>query len=165
MIYKTLLLLIGEVAIATRQSNSEVRVQNRCEFPVFILNTPAENNEGMKNDAATIRTGDVYRQRWTRFQNIDMLPGGWSVKMKKQPIDWSCNLLQFEYTLTDNLSYDLSLVNGDPFEGNWFLEGSPGCSPQQKAYRYSTDNTHGMQWPCPSDATITVDLCPQDSCS
>ncbi|RMY27866.1 hypothetical protein D0865_15907, partial [Hortaea werneckii] len=85
----------------------------------------------------------------------------WSLKLSKdQDLD---HILQYEYTFQDDgtIWYDLSQVNGNPWDGDWMITAnseSSTCSPKQQAYRYATDDAYGMQ-ACPQDSDITVTLC------
>ena len=73
------------------------------------------------------------------------------------------NILQYEYTFHGDgiIWYDLSEVNGNPWDGNWEITASDGCTPRQAAYRYATDDAYGMQ-DCADSSTITVTICSGD---
>jgi len=134
------------------------KVVNMCSYPVTVCNTPAEGG-GYSEIDNTLQTNGEYSQQYTQLSNDQ----GWSIKLSK-----SANLdsiLQYEYTFHNDgiIWYDLSEVNGNPWDGNWEISASgDGCTPKQQAYRYATDDAYGMQ-ACNSGADITVILCSGDS--
>ncbi|KAK3706365.1 hypothetical protein LTR37_012743 [Vermiconidia calcicola] len=129
-------------------------VQNNCGYSVHLSNTPASGG-GYEAIDEMLEAGGSYTQKWTELSNTM----GWSIKMSKNG-DYSTNVLQYEYTFHNDgtIWYDLSEVDGNPWAGNWEIEGSGSCNPRQAAYRYDTDDAYGMQ-DCPQESTITVSIC------
>jgi hypothetical protein len=123
-----------------------------------MSNTPAMGG-GYSNIEQTLSSGDTYSQAWTELSNGN----GWSIKLSKTAGAFQDNILQYEYTFHNDgtIWYDLSEVNGNPWDGNWEITASNGCTPRQAAYRYATDDAYGMQ-SCGDDATITVTVCSGD---
>ncbi|GAB7362509.1 hypothetical protein MBLNU230_g2829t1 [Neophaeotheca triangularis] len=146
---------------ASAAAQGSAVVINKCNYDVFLANTPAStasNNGGFDIIHDTLSPNDVYTQQWTELD----FDGGWSIKLSKNENSFHDNILQYEYTFFNNdiIWYDLSAVNGNPWNGNWEIsaDDSEGCSPRQAAYRYATDDAYGMQ-SCPAESTITVVLC------
>lgn len=135
-------------------------VVNKCNYDVTLCNVPAADG-GYSEIDQTLSSGDTYTQQWTELSNGD----GWSIKLSNDTtLD---DILQYEYTFHNDgtIWYDLSEVNGNPWDGNWEItaaSASSTCSPKQQAYRYATDDAYGMQ-ACPQDSTITVTLCSGES--
>jgi len=130
-------------------------VVNACKYDVYMANTPATGG-GFDAIDQVLAQGDSYTQTWTELTN----GMGWSIKLAKQP-SYESNLLQYEYTFHNDgiIWYDLSQVNGNPWDGDWMITATGGdCNPKQQAYRYATDDAYGMQ-SCPSNSDITVTLC------
>lgn len=127
---------------------------NQCPEPITVTNVPAAGGGQSQIGPQSLSTGGSYSQQFTQLSNGQ----GWSLKLGKGS-DTS-NIIQYEYTYHNDgtIWYDLSAVNGDPFNGDWALSASGGCNPRQAAYRYPTDDTYGMQ-SCPDSSTITVTLC------
>jgi len=139
------------------QSVGSAVVVNMCNYDVFLANVPAQGN-GMDETDLTLSSGANYTTQWTEL-NV----GGWSIKLSKDATNWSDNILQYEYTFDNDgiIWYDLSAVNGNPWDKNWEVTAASEdsvCTPKQQAYRYATDDAYGMQ-SCPQDAVITVTLC------
>jgi len=132
-------------------------VVNACPYDVYLANTPAQGG-GYDIIDETLSTGDSYSQPYTELSN----GMGWSIKMAKTP-SYQTNLLQYEYTYHNDgtIWYDLSQVDGNPWDGDWMITASSGCAPKQQAYRYATDDAYGMQ-SCKDGADITVTLCSGD---
>jgi len=148
------LLATGAVA----QSIGSAIVVNKCNYDVYLANTPAQFG-GYDTIEKTLSSGDQYSQQWTELTNSQ----GWSIKLSKTAGAFQDNLLQYEYTFHDDgiIWYDLSAVNGNPWDSNWEITAdSPSgtCAPKQQAYRYATDDAYGMQ-DCPQDSVVTVTLC------
>lgn len=143
-------------ASAVAQSVGSAIVVNKCTYDVYMANTPAQNG-GYDVINGVLSPDDTYTQQWTEL-GVD---GGWSLKLSKDN-SFGNNILQYEYTFFNNgiIWYDLSAVDGNPWDGNWEISADDAttCSPRQAAYRYATDDAYGMQ-SCPSEATITVVLC------
>lgn len=133
-------------------------VVNGCKYDVHMSNTPAQGG-GFEPIDQVLSPGGSYSQQWTQLGN-DM---GWSIKLAKTP-SYQSDLMQYEYTYHNDgiIWYDLSEVDGNPWNGNWMITASQGCNPKQQAYRYSTDDAYGMQ-SCPDSAEITVTLCSGES--
>jgi len=129
-------------------------VRNACTYEVTMCNVPAADG-GYSEIDKVLSPNDTYTQEYTQLSNGN----GWSIKLSKDTA--LTNILQYEYTFHDDgtIWYDLSCVNGNPWDGNWEItaEGAE-CTPKQAAYRYATDDAYGMQ-ACSDDATITVTLC------
>lgn len=148
---------ISLAAVAAARYVGHGVIVNNCEFNVSIDVTPAAGN-GYDQLYTELSQHQVYSQTF-----IELAFGGWSLKISLgDPAD----IMQFEYTL-DPYEYggivwfDLSYVNGNPFDGNWSIVGdSPtgDCHPEYRAYEYSTDDVNGMQ-NCPMDSTVMVELC------
>jgi hypothetical protein len=150
-------LLAGAVVA---QSPGDAVVINKCEYQVYLNNTPAADG-GYSTIDRVLQPDDSYTQQWTELSNGN----GWSIKLSKTAV--LDNILQYEYTFHNdgNIWYDLSEVNGNPWDGNWEITAeSPddSCAPKQQAYRYATDDAYGMQ-ACKQDATITITLCSGES--
>lgn len=134
-------------------------VINKCTYDVFLANTPAADG-GYSEVDKTLAPNGQYTQQYTELTNGD----GWSLKLSNSSTDWN-DILQYEYTFHNDgtIWYDLSEVNGNPWDGNWEITSSTAsCAPKQQAYRYATDDAYGMQ-ACPDSATITVTLCSGES--
>ncbi|KAF2231372.1 hypothetical protein EV356DRAFT_506935 [Viridothelium virens] len=134
-------------------------VQNQCSYPVYVVNVPAADG-GFDQSTYTLHSNGAnapYRFQYTQLNNQD----GWSIKLSKSATDLS-NIMQFETTFHDDgtIWYDLSDVNGNPWDKNWMITASneSSCNPKQQAYRYSTDDAYGMQ-ACKQGASLTVTLC------
>jgi len=146
------------VAGATAQIGSAI-VINKCTYDVYLANTPAADG-GYSEIDETLSSNGQYSQQYTELSNGD----GWSLKLSNSSTSWT-DILQYEYTFHDDgtIWYDLSEVNGNPWDGNWEITSSTStCAPKQQAYRYATDDAYGMQ-ACPDDASITVTLCSGES--
>lgn len=131
-------------------------VVNKCSYDVYMCETPADGG-GYSTVDKTLQPGDEWDQQYTSLSNS----AGWSIKLSKNEGSFGSNILQYEYTYqNDNMIwYDLSCVDGNPWDGNWEITSNTDtCNPKQQAYRYATDDAYGMQ-SCDSDASITVTLC------
>ena len=131
-------------------------VSNQCQYDVHLTEVPAQGG-GYETTEEILSAGDTWDTTWHELSN----GAGWSIKLSKNT-DLS-HILQYEYTFQNDgvIWYDLSQVNGNPWDGDWMITAtseSSTCSPKQVAYRYATDDAYGMQ-ACPSDAEITVTLC------
>ncbi|KAI4845600.1 hypothetical protein E4T45_07639 [Aureobasidium sp. EXF-8846] len=142
------------VAAAAADSVGKAIVINKCNYDVTLVNVPSANG-GYSEIDKVLGPSDTYTQTWTSLTNGN----GWSIKLSNSSS--LENILQYEYTYQNDgtIWYDLSEVNGNPWDGNWEItaDGS-SCSPKQQAYRYATDDAYGMQ-ACPADAVITVTVC------
>lgn len=149
--------LLASTALAS--SVGSAIVVNKCNYDVTLCNVPAADG-GFSEIDKTLSSGDTYTQQWTQLSNGD----GWSIKLSNDTT--LEDILQYEYTFHNDgtIWYDLSEVNGNPWDGNWEItaSGDSTCSPKQQAYRYATDDAYGMQ-ACPQDTTITVTLCSGES--
>ncbi|KAK4547996.1 hypothetical protein LTR36_010716 [Oleoguttula mirabilis] len=150
--------LLATTALAT--SVGSAVVNNACDYDVYLFNTPAADG-GYTEIDEVLSSGGSYTQQWTELTNSD----GWSIKLSQDTA--MTNIIQYEYTFHDDgiIWYDLSDVNGNPWDGNWEITASSAsstCTPKQQAYRYATDDAYGMQ-ACPQDSIITVTLCSGDS--
>ena len=129
-------------------------VINQCSYDVHLANTPAADG-GYSAINQILSSGGSYSQVYTELSNSD----GWSIKLS-QSDNFGSDILQYEYTYHDDgmIWYDLSEVNGNPWDGNWEITATGSCTPRQAAYRYSTDDAYGMQ-ACADTSSITVTLC------
>jgi len=154
----TIIASLALVAGAAANSVGKAIVINKCNYDVYLFNTPAAGG-GYSEVDKVLSTNDKYHQEYTQLSNGN----GWSLKLSN-----STNLdeiLQYEYTFHNDgtIWYDLSEVNGNPWDGNWEITADSSlCVPRQAAYRYATDDAYGMQ-SCPQDSTITVTLCSGES--
>lgn len=146
------------VAAVAAESVGDAVVVNKCSYPVYLYDTPASGG-GYTEVDKVLNKDDSYTTQWTELSN----GAGWSIKLSNSTE--LTYILQYEYTFQNEgtIWYDLSEVNGNPWDGNWEITSNTDtCSPRQAAYRYATDDAYGMQ-SCPQDATITVTLCSGDS--
>jgi len=146
-------------ATALSESVGSAIVNNACSYDVYLYNTPAADG-GYTEIDEVLSPGGTYEQTFTELSNGD----GWSLKLSTSTA--MSNIMQYEYTFHDDgiIWYDLSDVNGNPWDGNWEITASSAsstCTPKQQAYRYATDDAYGMQ-ACPQDSLITVTLCSGD---
>lgn len=131
-------------------------VINQCTSDVYLYNVPSAGGGGVEVDKV-IGPGDSYSQTYQTLTNNN----GWSLKLS--PTAALGQVMQFEYTYQGDstLWYDISYVNGDPFNGDWIMTSdSTSCVPKQTYYRFSTDDSYGMQAGCSPDVSITVTMCP-----
>ncbi|KAF2766045.1 hypothetical protein EJ03DRAFT_192184 [Teratosphaeria nubilosa] len=145
---------------AAASSVGSAVVVNACEYDVYICNVPASGGGYTQIDKTLSRNG-TYQQTWTELANSQ----GWSIKLSMDST--LGNIMQYEYTFHNDgtIWYDLSDVNGNPWDGNWEITATneaDDCDPKDQAYRYSTDDAYGMQ-ACSQDSVITVTLCSGES--
>ncbi|KAF2173306.1 hypothetical protein M409DRAFT_17248 [Zasmidium cellare ATCC 36951] len=148
------LAVFGASAAASSLSVGKAHVVNKCTYDVYLCNVPASGG-GYEQEDKTLSAGGTWDQEWTSLSNSN----GWSIKLSKS--EALENILQYEYTFHNDgiIWYDLSCVNGNPWDKNWEITSSTSsCNPKQQAYRYATDDAYGMQ-SCSQDASITVTLC------
>lgn len=131
-------------------------VVNKCSYDVYSCIVPASGG-GQQQKDLTLAPGESWDQEWTSLTN----GAGWSIKFSHDEGSFGSNILQYEYTYQNDgtIWYDLSCVDGNPWDGNWEITSSTDdCNPKQQAYRFATDDAYGMQ-SCNADASITVTLC------
>jgi hypothetical protein len=156
---QTVIATVALLATTAVASIGSAVVNNACNYEVYLFNTPAADG-GQSEVDKVLEPNGSYTQQWTELTNGD----GWSLKLSKSTD--MANIMQYEYTFQNDgiIWYDLSDVNGNPWDGNWEITASSEsstCSPKQQAYRYATDDAYGMQ-ACPEDSVITVTLCSGD---
>lgn len=154
----TIISVAALVAAVAADSIGSAIVVNKCNYDVYLYNTPSAGG-GYSEIDKVLSTDDTYSQQYVELTNGN----GWSIKLSNST-DLS-DILQYEYTFHDDgtIWYDLSAVNGNPWDSNWEITADVStCVPRQAAYRYATDDAYGMQ-SCPDDATITVTLCSGES--
>lgn len=141
--------LLAAPALAIGSAN----VINKCGYDVHLYAVPASGGGQSEHDQV-LSSGGSYSQQWTSLSNGN----GWSIKLCKDTS--MSNIMQYEYTFHNDgtIWYDLSDVNGNPWDGNWEITATGSCTPRQAAYRFSTDDAYGMQ-SCPDSSSITVTLC------
>ncbi len=150
--------LLASAAVAA--SVGSAVVLNGCTYEIYLADVPASGG-GYQAIDKTLQPNETWSQQWTELTNGN----GWSIKLSKDN-SWS-DIMQYEYTFHNDggIWFDLSEVNGNPWNGNWEITAespSSTCEPKQAAYRYATDDAYGMQY-CPQDAVITVTLCSGES--
>lgn len=146
------------VGTAVADSVGSAIVINKCDYDIYLYNTPSSDG-GYSEVDKTLSSGSDYTQQWTELSNGN----GWSIKLSNSTS--LIDILQYEYTFQNDgtIWYDLSEVNGNPWDGNWEITAdTSACAPKQQAYRYATDDAYGMQ-SCSQDASITVTLCSAES--
>lgn len=150
----TILTGVALLATSALAGPGSATVINSCSYDVNLANTPAADG-GYNTISQTLSSGGSYSQVYTELSNGD----GWSLKLAKDT-NFDSDVLQYEYTYHDDgtIWFDLSEVNGNPWDGNWEITATSGCTPRQAAYRFSTDDAYGMQ-SCADSASITVTLC------
>ena len=150
----TILASVALLASTALAGPGSAIVINQCSYDVHMANTPASGG-GYNAINQMLSSGGSYSQVYTQLSNSN----GWSIKLSKTG-DFGSNLLQYEYTYHNDgtIWYDLSEVDGNPWDANWEITATNGCSPRQAAYRFATDDAYGMQ-SCSDSASITVTLC------
>ena len=150
----TILTGVALLATGALAGPGSATVINQCSYDVHLSNTPSAGG-GYSAIDQTLSSGGSYSQVYTQLSNGN----GWSIKLS-QSDNFGSNIMQYEYTYHDDgtIWYDLSEVDGNPWDGNWEITASAGCTPRQAAYRFSTDDAYGMQ-ACADTASITVTLC------
>ncbi|KAK8198476.1 hypothetical protein M8818_006341 [Zalaria obscura] len=145
------------VATVAADSIGSAIVVNKCSYPIHLANVPSADG-GYSEIDKVLDSQDKYTQEWTELSNGN----GWSIKISNSS---SFNdILQYEYTYQEDATiwYDLSEVNGNPWDGDWEItSNTDSCTPKQQAYRYATDDAYGMQ-SCDATASITVTICSGD---
>lgn len=143
----------------------QAKVVNGCPYSVDLDAVPAANG-GFSDIQKTLAPGESWSQTYTQLTNTM----GWSIKLSHSG---SKGIMQYEYTWNNDgtIWYDLSGVDGNPWNANWLLSAVGGyadqnkksaCKPNQTYYRCDTDNSYGEQ-SCTDDASITVTLCTAQS--
>ncbi|KAK0947961.1 hypothetical protein LTR29_000484 [Friedmanniomyces endolithicus] len=158
--YATLATAALMASSALAQSVGHAIVINACKYEVYVCDVPAADG-GYTEIDKILQPNEPFTQQWTELTNAQ----GWSIKLSKDST--LANIMQYEYTFHNDgtIWYDLSDVNGNPWDGDWEVTAespSSTCSPKQQAYRYATDDAYGMQ-ACPQDSVITVTLCSGES--
>jgi hypothetical protein len=163
--------LFGAAVSALTSASGSGIIINNCDYAVGLDNTPAAG-EGATGESRTLQKGDSYSTHWTGLEGHH---DGWSMKLRPANTDASSRCMQYEYTYQptnpstpDIIWFDISYVDGDPFDGNWSLSSNNAtCHAllHHEAYAYSTDDARGMQKPCDCTADITLVLCPSSSSS
>jgi hypothetical protein len=156
--YSTLSAAAILAAIPAVNALGQAMVENKCDFPVYLWSVSDEVNPMQTLDANSGNYSESYRT------NAD--GGGISIKISR---DQSQNTVtQFEYTLTNTLWYDVSNINGYPFQ-DWGLtlvpseDGCPnvlcaaGVAACSDAYNIPTDN-HATS-ACSTEANTVLVLC------
>jgi len=146
------------VAGAVVNAAGSAVVVNKCNYPVYLYDVPSAGG-GFSEIDKVLSSGGTFTQQWTQLTNGN----GWSIKLSNSTN--LASILQYEYTFHNDgiIWYDLSEVDGNPWNGNWEITAdSASCIPRQAAYRYATDDAYGMQ-SCPDSSTITVTLCSGES--
>lgn len=102
-------------------------VVNSCSYDVYMCITPASGG-GYSTVENTLQPGGQWDQEYTALSN----GAGWSIKLSEVEGSFGSNVLQYEYTYQTDATiwYDLSEVNGNPWDGNWEVSDRRG-----KAYR------------------------------
>ena len=141
-------------AITVSADPGSAIVLNSCSYDVHLSNTPSANG-GHHSINQLLSPGAIYSQVYTKLSNGN----GWSIKLSKNT-NFGNNIMQYEYTYHDDgtIWFDLSEVDGNPWDGDWEITASPNCTVRQAAYRFPTDDANGEQ-SCPDYASITVTLC------
>ena len=149
---------VGLMATTALAGPGSAIVINSCSYAVHLSNVPSAGG-GYNAIDQMLSPGGTYSQVYTSLSNGN----GWSIKLS-QTGDFGSNVMQYEYTYQNDgtIWYDLSEVNGNPWDGNWEFTATSGCTPRQAAYRYSTDEAYGMQ-SCADTASVTVTLCSGDA--
>jgi hypothetical protein len=163
--------LFGAAVSALTSASGSGVIINNCDYAVSLDNTPAAG-EGATGESRTLHKGDSYSQHWTGLEGHH---DGWSMKLRPADADPSSKCMQYEYTYQptnpstpDIIWFDISYVDGDPFNQNWSLSSNNATCHSllhHEAYAYSTDDARGMQKPCDCTADITLILCPASSSS
>nr|POE46812.1 hypothetical protein CFP56_00144 [Quercus suber] len=157
---QTTILTFAALAAAVVADLGTGSIVNSCDYEVNLDNVPAGGNGQESYSTVLSANGGTYSQDWT-----SLAIGGWS--MKVNPTFNQTSVMQFEYSYSDanpdNLWFDLSYVNGNPFAGAWLISSSSDdCIVKQTAYANPTDDANGMQRECTPDVSITVTLCPSN---
>lgn len=145
-------------AIPAVSALGQAVVENKCDFPVYLWSVSDQVNPMQTLDANSGNYSESYRT------NAD--GGGISIKISRDQSQDT--VTQFEYTLTNTLWYDVSNINGYPFQ-DWGLtlvpseDGCPnvlcaaGVAACSDAYNVPTDN-HATS-ACSTEANTVLVLC------
>lgn len=155
-------IITSALAFAASALAGQATINNKCSYDVYLWTA-----EGFStSDMTTIPAGQSYSTDY-------LTSGGVSMKLSKGTDIWSGeSIAQLEYTAdADALWYDLSLINGDPFESDRTVitpqaDQSDSCTAITcpagltscaDAYMHSSDNwaTHS----CPAGTNIVTELC------
>lgn len=148
------------VAPVVRAAGSAI-IHNKCDFDVYLWSVSAD---GAPNEPTTLSSGgDPFVQQY-QIPSV----GGMSLKLSNDSVMGPVS--QFEYTLADNIYYDMSNIDcttqNCPFQQHgFFAKSGTGCptitcpasdSTCDEAYNLPDDV---MTCACESSADITLYLC------
>jgi hypothetical protein len=159
------LLILGAVVLGISTANcvGTAFIENRCEFEVYVWSVANVTNNTINYLAPNIGNFDeTYRTN----------PNGGGISLKIATVPVQSNITQFEYTYRTcdtNLYYDISNVNGGPFQ-EWGFKLSPSapdcssvsCDPSEPIcpdIYYHPRDDFAMR-SCDVSANLTLTLCP-----
>lgn len=148
--------IMGFLTASTVASAGSALVHNLCEYEIYMCNTPSTGGD-YDEIRKTIQPGETYNQQWTILSTLQ----GLSIKLAPSAAKLQIQPMQYEYTYAGSATiwYDISNVNGDPFEGNWVMNSTnPSCKPRHMSYWESFDDQTSMQ-ECNAQSDIALYIC------
>lgn len=140
------------------KATGDAIVDNQCTFPVYLWSVSSTSGP-----MVTVPSGGNYSEQYRTNSN----GGGISIKIASES-DQNAGITQFEYTLAGTIWYDISNINGYPFE-NWGVTLIPsdstcttklcaaGITECSDAYNQPDDNLATAD--CSSSADLVLVLC------
>ena len=155
--FTSLLTIAGLVAGAPLEQRSPGKavVQNKCAFPVYLASVSGFVTPAPQKLAPGATWSENYRQ--------DASGGGVSVKIAKGDNLATNPIEQLEYKVDTALWYDLSEINGHPFEGQKIVlqpsgGNGPSCVPVNSKTAYQRPDDTATK-SCPLNTDLTLTLC------
>lgn len=146
------------LAPLAKAATGEAIVQNECAFPVYLWSV-----SNVAGPMVTVPVGSNYTETYRANPN----GGGISIKIADKA-DSSDGITQFEYTLATTIWYDISNINGYPFE-QWGVTLIPSISTCTTkvcpagitlcADAYNTPDENWATADCDASADLVLVLC------
>jgi len=153
---------------AAQGSLAALKIHNWCNAPIYFWEVQGADKSG---GMTTVAANSIFTHNWIQKPDINL-------KMATKPdpgVMYSNQIAQFEYSWTNTLAYDYSIINGNPFGGGNVKvtptgngANAAGCkvarcnagqAPCPQAYNIPTDDKQAMRT-CPTNVgDVWLDLC------
>ncbi|MCJ1331531.1 hypothetical protein MMC10_008222 [Thelotrema lepadinum] len=145
----------GTVELTPRQGVGSVFVVNECSFTVFVR---SQTNTGT-GALSTLSPGGTYAQKFQMPAS-----GGTAILVARSDPSTFPSRLTVEYSISGStIFYDVSLVNGNPFQAQGFdlsPRNVPGCADINCPANVANCNGSGSQTKtCSEAANLQLNLC------